>query len=124
MRGVAPAATSVSHAFVVWILLFCTQPGRTCVSGLLGAAPPNRLGRLLQATTLEDGSQSSSNGGMPPVNRTVFGSSLGPGWAVKSLGSRGVRQQQVAGAVNNGSQAFCATLPAEKVSVLTCSSQI
>ena len=129
MRGVAPAAISVCRALLLWMFLVCTQPGRTCVNGLLGTAPPNRLGRQLQAATLTDTPQPSSSGGMPsigspPVNGTIFGSSLGPGWAVKSLGSRGVRQQQVAGAVNNGSQAFCATLPAKDVSVLTCSTKL
>lgn len=52
----------------------------------------------------------------PPVNTTIYSGDVQPGWSVKALGSRGVRQQQVVGAVNNGSQAFCATLPAEDVS--------
>ncbi len=54
------------------------------------------------------------------VHRMVYGNSFEPRWAVLSLGSRGARQQQVAGAVSNGSNAFCATLPSSGVSHLNC----
>ena len=77
--------------------------------------------------TLVAAPQSSSGGGVaaagtdsPPVNGTVYGNSFEPGWAVLSLGSGGVRQQQVVGAVSSGSKAFCATLPSSGVSHLNC----
>ena len=51
----------------------------------------------------------------PQTATTIYADSLEPGWTVQS--DRGVRiRQQVAGAVNSGSQAFCATLPAASVS--------
>lgn len=119
MRAVMPTAIahSACRALLLGAFLFCTQPGQTC----LIEPTLHKLGRLLQATTLVNAPQPTSSGGVgsPPVNSTIFGSSLGPGWAVKSRGSRGVRQQQVIGGVNNGSQAFCATLPAEDVGLLT-----
>lgn len=122
MRAVIPTAIahSACRALLLGAFLFCTQPGQTCVNGLLEPTR-HKLGRLLQATTLVNAPQPTSSGsvGSPPVNSTIFGSSLGPGWAVKSRGSRGVRQQQVIGGVNNGSQAFCATLPAKYVGLLT-----
>lgn len=118
MRAVVPTAIahSACRALLLWAFLFCTQPGQTCVNGLVEATLQKRLGRLLQATTLVT---SSGGIGSPPVKSTIFGSSLGPGWAVKSRGSRGVRQQQHIGAVSNGSQAFCATLPAKDVGLPT-----
>jgi len=75
--------------------------------------------------TLVAAPQNNSGGGVagmdsPPVNGTVYGNSFEPGWAVLSLGSGGVRQQQVAGAGSNGSKAFCATLPSSGVSHLNC----
>lgn len=119
-RTVVPRAIahSACRALLLWASLVCTQPGQTCANGLVQPNLQKRLGRLLQATTLVAAPQPTSSGGIgsPPVNSTIFGSSLRPGWAVKSRGSRGVRQQQVIGAVNNGSQAFCATLPAKDVS--------
>ena len=76
--------------------------------------------RKLKATTLVIAPESYSGGGnidSPPVNGTIYGNSFQPGWAILSLGSGAVRQQQIAGAVTAGSQAFCATLPATNVSV-------
>lgn len=121
MRALVPTAIahSACRALLLWAFLICTQPGQTCVGGVMEPTLHKRLGRLLQATTLVNAPQPTSGGvGSPPVNSTILGSSLGPGWAVKSRGSHGVRQQQVIGAVNNGSQAFCATLPAKDVSLL------
>ena len=116
-----PAAVAACRTLLLWALLCCTHSGRFCANGLLD---PTLSKRQLQATTLVNVPQPferSSGGkpfvGSPPVNSTIYGSSLGPGWAVKSLGSRGIQQQQVAGAVKSGSQAFCATLPAKDVSL-------
>ena len=119
MRIVVPAATSPCRALLLWTFLLCTQPRRTYVNAYLEPAP-NRLGRQLQATTLVNAPQTIGSGGTsvmrsPPVGTTIYSRDLQPGWAVKSLGSRRVRQQQVVGAVQNGSQAFCATLPAKDV---------
>ena len=55
-----------------------------------------------------------------PVKDTVYGNSFEPGWAVLSLGSGRVRQQQVVGAVSNGSKAFGAALPSSGISHLNC----
>ena len=71
---------------------------RACADGLSVTEVRNGRVRLLQAE------QSSS---------TIFGNSLEPGWTVQSAG---VTTQQVPGAVNNGSQAFCASFPAALVS--------
>ena len=82
-------------------------------------APQHHVVRKLKAVTLVSAPESYSGGEIidsPPVNGTIYGNSFQPGWAILSLGSGAVRQQQVAGAVTDGSQAFCATLPATGVS--------
>lgn len=83
---------------LLWTLLCWTQYcERVYADGLSVTEVRNGRDRHLQAE------QSSS---------TIFGNSLEPGWTVQSAG---VTTQQVRGAVNNGSQAFCASFAAAKV---------
>jgi len=119
-------AISAYHLLLLWAYLCCIH-AKACANGCQRTAHTYRSGRQLQAMTLVAAPQSSSGGGVaaagaesPPVNGTIYANSFEPGWAVLSLGSGGVRQQQVVGAVSSGSKAFCATLPSSGVSHLNC----
>lgn len=119
----AIGAISAYHLLLLWASLCCIH-AKTCANGCQRTAHTYRSGRQLQAMTLVAAPQSSSGGGLAaaslPVNGTIYGNSFEPGWAVLSLGNGVVRQQQVVGAVNNSSKAFCATLPSSGVSHLNC----
>ncbi len=119
----ALGAISAYHLLLLWASLCCIH-AKACANDCQRTAHTYRSGRQLQAMTLVAAPQSSSGGGVaaagtesPPVNGTSYGNSFEPGWAVLSLGSGGVRQQQVVGAVSNVSKAFCATLPSSGVSL-------
>lgn len=123
VSSMMPPMVATCRTFIplLWTYLLCAHSGRICVNAFTESAQLDRNVRRLQETTLIDASQVLSSGGVlavgsPPVDSTIYGASLAAGWAVKAKGSGGVRQQQVAGTGNDGSQAFCATLPAEGVS--------
>ena len=122
-------ATRPSLIALLWTFLLCAHSERTCVNAFTESAQPNRDDRRLQEITLINASQVVGSGGSgvpdigsPPVDSTIYRNSLAAGWDVKAKGNSGVRQQQVAGAGNGGSQAFCATLPAKGVSHPLCKS--
>lgn len=106
---------------LLWPYLICTLFESMSVNcnGFTETQPRNRSVRQLQATMLSNASQALRvlGVGRPPVNATIYSSSLQPGWVVKSIG-RADWQQPVAGAGTSGSQAFCATLLTEDVSLL------
>ena len=119
MTGDIMTGAIFACCILLWTFATCSLTDGLYVDGEL-TAPQQHVVRKLKAVTLVSAPESYSGGEIidsPPVNGTIYGNSFQPGWAILSLGSGAVRQQQVAGAVTDGSQAFCATLPATNVSV-------